>query len=218
MSPNDKEAPTWLAYVCLLHSKLAQWEQAIERCDYAEKANAGGGGWSGWRTRALANLAAAYAGAGRMREARVTIERLRIVDPHFTALTYQTIIDNRLNPTYQAQTTRVLERHAQGRAAGGMKVCFASEEVGRPLTVDGGTEAGRIGTSADADCVPPELRAGSNIGQSGRSALTAHSGPSFAGHGDERGPSPISIAYGAAADQRRVRLCHENGGAFLFGG
>ena len=109
MSPNDKEAPTWLAYVCLLHSKLAQWEQAIERCDYAEKANAGGGGWSGWRTRALANLAAAYAGAGRMREARVTIEQLRIVDPHFTALTYQTIIDNRLNPTYQAQTTRVLE-------------------------------------------------------------------------------------------------------------
>ena len=38
-----------------------------------------------------------------------TIERLRNVDPHFTALTYQTIIDNHPNPTYQAQTARVLE-------------------------------------------------------------------------------------------------------------
>ena len=109
LSPNDEEAPTWRAYLCLLHIKLTQWEQAIEMCDYAEKSNAGGGGWSGWRTRALANLAAAYAWAGHPREAKVTIDQLRIVDPHFTALTYQRFIDIYSNPTYRAQTTLALE-------------------------------------------------------------------------------------------------------------
>jgi adenylate cyclase len=108
LSPNDQEAPTWRAYLCFLHSKLARWEQAIEWCDKAEKAIAGES-WSGLKTRALANLAAAYAWAGRDREAKETIERLRILDPHFTALTYQMLIDLRPNPTYQAQTTHVLE-------------------------------------------------------------------------------------------------------------
>ena len=31
-SPNDDEGPTWLAYLCYLHSHLAQWEQTIEWC------------------------------------------------------------------------------------------------------------------------------------------------------------------------------------------
>ena len=66
-------------------------------------------GWSGWRTRALANLAAAYAWAGRDREAKETVERLKLLDPNFTALTYQAIMESRPNPTYQAQTARVLE-------------------------------------------------------------------------------------------------------------
>src|SRR5262249_30215019 len=108
LSPNDEEAPTWRAYLCILHGKLAQWEQAIQWCDEAEKTIAGAT-WSGWKTRALANLAAAYAWAGRDREAKETIERLRILDPHFTALTYQMNIDLRPNPTYRAQTARALE-------------------------------------------------------------------------------------------------------------
>ena len=39
LSPNDNEAPTWLAHLCYLQTKLAQWEQAIEWC---EKAMRGG--------------------------------------------------------------------------------------------------------------------------------------------------------------------------------
>jgi adenylate cyclase len=108
LSPNDQEAPTWRAYLCFLHSKLARWEQAIESCDKAEKTITGDS-WSSLKTRALANLAAAYAWAGRDREAKETVERLKLLDPNFTALTYQAIIESRPNPTYQAQTTRVLE-------------------------------------------------------------------------------------------------------------
>jgi adenylate cyclase len=103
LSPNDNEASTWLANLCYLHGKLAQWEQTIEWC---EKAMAAG---TPQKSRVLANLTAAYAWTGHDKEASETIERLRNVDPHFTALTYQTIIDNRPNPTYQAQTARVLE-------------------------------------------------------------------------------------------------------------
>jgi adenylate cyclase len=108
LSPNDQEAPTWRAYLCFLHSKLARWEQAIEWCDKAEKTIAGDS-WSSLKTRVLANLAAAYAWAGRDREAKETVGRLKVLDPNFTALTYQAIIESRPNPTYQAQTARVLE-------------------------------------------------------------------------------------------------------------
>jgi tetratricopeptide (TPR) repeat protein len=108
LSPNNGEAPTWLGYLCFLHSKLGQWEQTIEWCQKAEKATPGGGD-STRKTRALATLAAAYAWADRDKEAREAIERLKLLDPHFTALTYQTIIDARTNPTYQAQTARALE-------------------------------------------------------------------------------------------------------------
>jgi tetratricopeptide (TPR) repeat protein len=107
LSRNDDQAPTWLASLCFLHSKLAQWEQTIEWCQEAGKAIFPGG--SNWKALTLATLAAAYAGTGHDKEARETIEQLRNVDPHLTALTYQTIIDTHTNPTYQAQTTRALE-------------------------------------------------------------------------------------------------------------
>ena len=103
LSPHDNEASTWLANLCYLYGKLAEWEQTIEWCG---KAMAAG---TPQKSRALANLIAAYAWTGHDKEASETIERLRNVDPHFTALTYQTLIDNRPNPTYQAQTARVLE-------------------------------------------------------------------------------------------------------------
>jgi hypothetical protein len=75
----------------------------------AEDALPGAHGWSGLKPRVLADLAAAYAWAGRDGEARETIERLRKVDPHFTALTVQAHIDTQTNPTFQAQTARALE-------------------------------------------------------------------------------------------------------------
>ena len=107
LSPNDDEAPTWLAYLCFLHSHLAQWEQTIEWCRKAEDALPGAHGWSGWKTRALADFAAAYAWTGHDKEAREAMERLKLLDLNFTALTVQTNVDT--NPTFQAQTARVLE-------------------------------------------------------------------------------------------------------------
>jgi TolB-like protein/Tfp pilus assembly protein PilF len=109
LSPNDDEAPTWFAYLCFLHSNLAQWEQTNEWCQKAENALPGAHGWSGWKPRALANLAAAYAWAGHDKEAKETIERLKLVDPNFTALTFQADIDAHTNPIYRAQTARALE-------------------------------------------------------------------------------------------------------------
>jgi hypothetical protein len=47
--------------------------------------------------------------AGRDKEARETIERLKLLDPNFTALTYQAIIDFHTNPTFQAQAARILK-------------------------------------------------------------------------------------------------------------
>jgi tetratricopeptide (TPR) repeat protein len=58
-SPNDDDAPTWLAYLCFLHSHLGRWEQTIEWCKKAENALPGAYGWSGWKKYALADLAAA---------------------------------------------------------------------------------------------------------------------------------------------------------------
>jgi tetratricopeptide (TPR) repeat protein len=107
LSPNDAMEPTWLAYLCFLHIKLAQWDRAIDWCQKAEEIP--GGSLSSWKTRAVANLAAAYAWAGHDREAKATIERLKLIDPNFTALTYQATIDTHPNPIYQAQTARALE-------------------------------------------------------------------------------------------------------------
>src|SRR5262249_25375163 len=69
LSPNDDEAPTWLAYLCYLHGTMAQWEQTIEWCQKAESALPGAHGWSGSKPRVLAVLAAAYAWSGRVKEA-----------------------------------------------------------------------------------------------------------------------------------------------------
>jgi tetratricopeptide (TPR) repeat protein len=109
LSPNDDEAPKWLAYLCFLRGKLAQWEQTIEWCQKAENALSGAHGWSGAKPRVLANLAAAYAWTGHDEEASEAIERLRNVDPHFTALTEQMTMDTHTNPTFQAQMARALE-------------------------------------------------------------------------------------------------------------
>jgi adenylate cyclase len=119
LSPNDDRAPDWLAYLCYLRGNLAQWEQAIAECQRAENALPGAHGWSGSKPRVLAILAAAYAWSGRDKEARETIERLKLLDPNFTALTYHAIIDFHTNPTFQAQAARVLE---------GMRKAGAPEE------------------------------------------------------------------------------------------
>ena len=138
LSPNDDEAPTWLAYLCFLHSHLAQWEQTIEWCRKAEDALPGAHGWSGWKTRALADFAAAYAWTGHDKEAREAMERLKLLDLNFTALTVQTNVEAPIRPSRH-------RRRASSKACA-RPGCRRSEDrfrVRGPLTVEGGTEAGR---------------------------------------------------------------------------
>ena len=103
LSPNDKMAPTWLARLCYLQTKLANWEAGIEWC---EKALAAGTPAKSW---VLSQLAGAYAWTGRDKEAKEAVARLHDIDPHFTVQTYLTNAETRDNPTYRAQATRAAE-------------------------------------------------------------------------------------------------------------
>ena len=103
LSPSDNEARTWLARLFYLHNKLAQWEQGIEWCENAIAAS------TPEKSYVLANLAAAHAWAGHNKEAYDAAARLRDQDRNFTLLTYQAQIETHDNPTYQAQSMRVLE-------------------------------------------------------------------------------------------------------------
>jgi tetratricopeptide (TPR) repeat protein len=103
LDPNGKEAPTWLTRLCYLHTKLAHWGEGIEWC---EKAIAAGAPAKSW---VLSNLAGAYAWAGRDKEAKEAAARLHNVDPNFTVQTYLTLADFYDDPTYKAQTARLVE-------------------------------------------------------------------------------------------------------------
>jgi hypothetical protein len=92
-----------------LHIKLAQWEQAIENGATRRRRGSPATIGAAWRRGCSPTSPPPTPGPARDGEAKETIERLRILDPHFTALTYQTIIDTHTNPTYQAQTARALE-------------------------------------------------------------------------------------------------------------
>jgi adenylate cyclase len=103
LSPNDKMAPTWLARLCYLQTKLANWEAGIEWC---EKAIAAGTPEKSW---VLSQLAGAHAWLGHGKEAKEVVARLHGVDPYFTVQTYLTNAETRDNPTYRAQATRAAE-------------------------------------------------------------------------------------------------------------
>ena len=84
LSPRDPNVPDWQFEVCVLHSFLAQWEQAIEWC---EKARAG----QPENVYALVNLAAANAWASHDKEAREAVAQLQKAYP---GITMQTLAGN----------------------------------------------------------------------------------------------------------------------------
>jgi tetratricopeptide (TPR) repeat protein len=105
LSPNDKMAPTWLARLSHLQTKLANWETGIELCENALAAGTAEKPW------VLVNLAGAYAWLGRDEEAKDAVARLHDFDPHFTVQSYLTSSElrGRGNPTYRDQAARAAE-------------------------------------------------------------------------------------------------------------
>ena len=101
LSPHDPLVPVWQGDVCLLHTFLAQWEQAIEWC---EKARAGGSE----NPFTLVFLAAANAWAGHDKEAKEAVAQLQKVYPGFTVQTYAGMHFSD-DPTYKAQRARIVE-------------------------------------------------------------------------------------------------------------
>jgi tetratricopeptide (TPR) repeat protein len=107
LSPNDKMAPTGLARLCYLHTKLANWETGIEWCEKALAAGAPAFA----KPWVLVNLAGAHAWLGHDKEAKEAAAQLHDLDPHFTVQTYLTNAELKGagNPTYSAQAARAAE-------------------------------------------------------------------------------------------------------------
>jgi adenylate cyclase len=101
LSPRDPSAPWWQFWMCVLHNHLAQWEQAIPWC---EKSIAG----MPQVFFPYVELAAAYAWAGRDKEAKETVAQLEEVQPGYTVQAWagRHMSDD---PTYKAQYQRVVE-------------------------------------------------------------------------------------------------------------
>jgi len=101
LSPRDPDVPWWQFFMCDLHAKLAQWEQAIEWCG---KSIAGGN----QSFFPFVDLAAANAWAGHDKEATENVAQLRKLYPDFTVQTWagRHMSDD---PTYNAQNQRIIE-------------------------------------------------------------------------------------------------------------
>ena len=101
LSPRDPGVPRWQAWMCHLHTHLAQWEQAIQWCN---KAIAG----APMNFYPLVDLVAANAWAGHNKEAKEAAAQLQKVYPGFTVQTWAGIhwTDD---PTFNAQYVRIVE-------------------------------------------------------------------------------------------------------------
>jgi adenylate cyclase len=101
-SPRDPGGvPWWQYYMCSLHNSLAHWDQAIEWCEKSITGNP-------QVFYPYLNLAAAYAWAGRDKEAKDAAAQLQKLYPGFTL---QTLPAMHLSddPTYNAQLQRLNE-------------------------------------------------------------------------------------------------------------
>ena len=101
LSPRDSYVPWWQYYMCALHAKLAQWDQAIEWCNKAIAGNP-----QNWFP--YVDLAAANAWAGHDKEAKEAAAQLQKVYPGFTVQTWAGIhwTDD---PTFNTQNQRITE-------------------------------------------------------------------------------------------------------------
>ena len=103
LSPSDSAAPQWQAYLCYLRTHLAQWEHAIERCEIAIVTNPE-------NSMLLADLAAAYAWAGRHMEAAQTLARLRQLSSVGDLETYLEVYkETHDDPTFKAEIARIID-------------------------------------------------------------------------------------------------------------
>jgi adenylate cyclase len=103
LSPHDPMVPIWQLHLCYLYNHLAQWDRSIEWCEKALANNVKE------RAAALAALAAASAWAGYNSEAKNAVAELRKVDPSFTVQTLGPGKRGSDDPTFNAQTDRIVE-------------------------------------------------------------------------------------------------------------
>jgi class 3 adenylate cyclase/TolB-like protein len=102
LSPRDPGfVPTWQYFMCTLHGSLAHWDQAIEWCEKSITGNP-----QLWYP--YASLVAAYAWAGRDKEAKDAAAQLQKVYPGFTLQTLPGGFSSD-DPTYNAQLQRIIE-------------------------------------------------------------------------------------------------------------
>jgi tetratricopeptide (TPR) repeat protein len=101
LSPLDPNVGFWQFYMCHLHTHLAQWGEAIDRCSRA--ATSLPGVWY-----PLVDLVAANAWAGHDKEAKDAAAQLQKTYPGFTVLTFAGIhwTDD---PTFNEQYQRIVE-------------------------------------------------------------------------------------------------------------
>ena len=101
LSPRDPFRNVWEGNICVAHSHLAEWEQAIEWCEKSIASN--GAFWLPW-----VDLIAAYGWLGREREAKAAIAGLLKLKPGFTVKSYANFNWSD-NPTFLREYARVIE-------------------------------------------------------------------------------------------------------------
>ena len=101
LSPRDPHVPWWQLFMCVLHARLAHWDEAIPWC------NKGAAGLPQVYLP-LVFLAAANAWAGHDKEAKEAAAQLQKVYPGFTL---QTRVGGHMSddPTFNAQNQRIIE-------------------------------------------------------------------------------------------------------------
>jgi len=103
LSPRDPEAVFgWEYYMCVLHNRLAHWDQAIPWCEKSIVAAPQDYYYP------YVELVAANAWAGHDKETRDAAAQLRKVNPHFTVQTWAGMHWSD-DPTFNAQNQRILE-------------------------------------------------------------------------------------------------------------
>jgi tetratricopeptide (TPR) repeat protein len=105
LSPHDNDARVWQADLCYGLANSAQWERAIVECEKAVAAIPDD--WPDHKY-ALGHLAAAYAWAGRDKEAKETLARLRKLDVNYLGA-FQSALDASDNQEFRTALGRIME-------------------------------------------------------------------------------------------------------------
>jgi adenylate cyclase len=102
LSPHDGGVPSWQYFICSLHTKLGNWEQAIEWCN---KSIAG----DPELFAPLVNLAVADAWAGHDKEAKDAVARIQKARPGFSLQKLDPRDQWTDDPTFKTQWARLVE-------------------------------------------------------------------------------------------------------------